>query len=236
MDDSRSAHVSRFSGSSRLVVGTGAAPSGVRSRFTTVRSNGERLRSFLLRVCGSRSFGIGARLVVAGLAVTTLVWVGGFVVPQAQGASATNMVVPDRLSAGANANANANANADPFDAAADAPSTAALSPVVSPFLGPAQSQSQSTRATVDNPVLLNSASLDDLRRLPGIGPKRAKSIVELRDRIGRFRHAEDLLRIKGIGRATLKKLKPLVRVDTSPDAGVSKSDAGTSSVGVERPP
>ncbi len=78
-------------------------------------------------------------------------------------------------------------------------------------------------ATPDDPVILNTAVADDLRRLPGIGQKRADAILALRGRLGRFRAIEDLLKVKGIGRATLKRLRPLVRLDapspSSPDAG-----------------
>ncbi len=63
-------------------------------------------------------------------------------------------------------------------------------------------------------VDLNLASEDDLRRLPGVGPTRAKAILELRARLGRFKSVDDLARIKGFGRATLRRLRPMVR--TSP--------------------
>lgn len=69
------------------------------------------------------------------------------------------------------------------------------------------------RATPESPVTLNTATLEDLRRLPGIGPKKAEAILALRTKLGKFRRAEDLLRVKGIGRGTFKKLRPLVRVD-----------------------
>jgi competence protein ComEA len=71
-------------------------------------------------------------------------------------------------------------------------------------------------ASPDDPVVLNVATGDDLRRLPGIGPKRADAILALRTRLGRFRALEDLLKVKGIGRATLKRLRPLVRLDAPP--------------------
>jgi competence protein ComEA len=73
-------------------------------------------------------------------------------------------------------------------------------------------------ATADDPVFLNQATAEDLRRLPGIGPKKADAILALRHRMGRFRQVEDLLKVKGIGRGTLKRLRPLVKLDTS-DAG-----------------
>ena len=63
-------------------------------------------------------------------------------------------------------------------------------------------------ASPDDPVILNTAAADDLRRLPGIGQKRADAILALRARLGRFRAIEDLLKVKGIGRATLKRLRP----------------------------
>lgn len=67
--------------------------------------------------------------------------------------------------------------------------------------------------SADDPVFLNTADENELRRLPGIGAKRAAAIVALRTRLGRFRAVEDLLKVKGIGRAMLKRLRPLVRLD-----------------------
>jgi competence protein ComEA len=72
------------------------------------------------------------------------------------------------------------------------------------------------RASPTDPVVLNIATPEDLRRLPGIGQKRADAIAELRARLGRFRALEDLLKVKGIGRAMLKRLRPLVRLDPAP--------------------
>jgi competence protein ComEA len=68
-------------------------------------------------------------------------------------------------------------------------------------------------ASPEDPVTLNTASFEDLRRLPGIGDKRANAILALRAHLGRFRAIEDLLKVKGIGRAMLKRLRPLVRLD-----------------------
>jgi competence protein ComEA len=82
-------------------------------------------------------------------------------------------------------------------------------------------------ATPDDPVFLNAAAADDLRRLPGIGQKRADAILALRARLGRFHAIEDLLKVKGIGRATLKRLRPLVRLDAPPADGLG--DAGSAS-------
>lgn len=92
-------------------------------------------------------------------------------------------------------------------AAATAPATASGSTVPS-----------SARASAESPVFINHASVDELRRLPGVGPKRAEAILALRQRLGRFHRVEDLLRVKGVGRATVKKWRPLVRLDAPPTA------------------
>lgn len=61
-------------------------------------------------------------------------------------------------------------------------------------------------------VRINSASAGELQQLPGIGPALAKRIVETRSS-GRFASAEDLLRVPGIGKAKLAKLRDYVEVD-----------------------
>jgi len=68
--------------------------------------------------------------------------------------------------------------------------------------------------TPDGKVILNLASLEDLRHLPGVGQKRADAILALRARLGgHFKHVNDLLRVKGIGVRGLKKILPHVVLD-----------------------
>lgn len=57
-------------------------------------------------------------------------------------------------------------------------------------------------------VNVNTAGEDELRRLPGVGPSRATAIVALRQRVQRFHAPEDLLRVRGIGRAGLRRMRP----------------------------
>jgi competence protein ComEA len=57
------------------------------------------------------------------------------------------------------------------------------------------------------PVSLNQASLEALEALPGVGPVLARRILEGRP----YERVEDLLKVKGIGPATLEKLRPYVR-------------------------
>ncbi|WP_420895055.1 ComEA family DNA-binding protein [Sorangium cellulosum] len=67
--------------------------------------------------------------------------------------------------------------------------------------------------TADGKVVLNLATEADLMRLPGVGPAKAAAILALRAKMKRFRKVDDLLRVKGLGRRSLKRLRPLVLVD-----------------------
>ncbi len=64
------------------------------------------------------------------------------------------------------------------------------------------------------PLNLNTADETELELLPGIGPVRAKAIIELRKTLGRFSDPADLLDVKGIGPRTLERMRPMVVVDT----------------------
>jgi competence protein ComEA len=58
------------------------------------------------------------------------------------------------------------------------------------------------------PIPVNTASVEELDTLPGIGPKTAQAIVEYRETHGKFNSAEDLLQVPGIGPKKLAALKP----------------------------
>jgi len=147
-----------------------------------------------------------AGLALCGLVVLSLV--GRFAVAGGQASPAAASEHPEPL------------------AAAPPPPSAALVPTPSPADASVPAPpAHPGRATADDPVFLNDATVDDLRRLPGIGEKRALAILELRRRLGRFRQVEDLLRVRGIGRSTLRKLRPLVRLD---HPAVAAGDGGAS--------
>lgn len=63
-----------------------------------------------------------------------------------------------------------------------------------------------------NLIDINRASESELQRLNGIGPAMAKRIIEYRQTHGAFSRAEDLLRVKGIGQATLNKMRPQIQI------------------------
>ena len=61
-------------------------------------------------------------------------------------------------------------------------------------------------------VNLNTATLEQLDTLPGVGPVTAQAILGWRETNGRFGAVDDLLDVKGIGEATLAELRDLVVV------------------------
>jgi competence protein ComEA len=71
----------------------------------------------------------------------------------------------------------------------------------------AQTPAKSAPAT---PVNINTATVDQLDGLPGIGPKMAARIIDYRQKNGGFKKLEDLMNIQGIGEKNFLKLKPLV--------------------------
>jgi competence protein ComEA len=73
--------------------------------------------------------------------------------------------------------------------------------------------SERAAAALERPVILNRADAAELRRLPGVGDKRARAILLLRERLGRFQKPTDLLRVKGIGPRTLERMLPRLVLD-----------------------
>ena len=60
----------------------------------------------------------------------------------------------------------------------------------------------------DWPVPLNSATLEELDTLPGIGPVTAQAILDYREANGPFSSLDELTNVYGIGEKTLEKIRP----------------------------
>ena len=59
-------------------------------------------------------------------------------------------------------------------------------------------------------VSINTADLDTLCTLPGIGPTTAEKIIDYRNTIGLFQNTDDLQKVKGIGPKKYEKLKEFI--------------------------
>jgi competence protein ComEA len=82
----------------------------------------------------------------------------------------------------------------------------------------AQNESDPTNPAEPLPVSgglinINTATLEELDRLPAIGPVIAQRIIEYRTTQGPFMSVEDILNVEGIGQATFDKIKDLITVE-----------------------
>lgn len=62
-------------------------------------------------------------------------------------------------------------------------------------------------------IRVNSAIKNELMTLPGIGEVKAQAIIDYRELNGPFMSVDELINVKGIGPATLEKIKDLVVID-----------------------
>lgn len=61
-------------------------------------------------------------------------------------------------------------------------------------------------------VNVNTATVAELELLPGVGPAKARAILEARRERGGFKSVEELEDVKGIGPAALERLRPFARI------------------------
>ncbi len=64
-----------------------------------------------------------------------------------------------------------------------------------------------TSSSANLVVNINTAPVAQLVKLPGIGPKKAQRIVELRRKLGGFKRLEDIMKVKGIGEKTFRRIR-----------------------------
>lgn len=93
----------------------------------------------------------------------------------------------------------------------DGPSAPTPSGGGGPGSPPAGSPGSPGSSGGSGPLDLNSATLDQLVELPGIGPATAQAILSHRDQHGPFGSVDELLEVRGIGPAKLEQLRTLVR-------------------------
>ena len=68
-------------------------------------------------------------------------------------------------------------------------------------------------APLPNAININTASVDELEKLPHIGRKTAEAIVEFRTVNGPFRRVEHLMQIRGVSEERFENLRPLIKIE-----------------------
>ena len=71
-------------------------------------------------------------------------------------------------------------------------------------------ENSNSSAASSGKVNINQAGLDELMTLSGIGPSKARSIMDYREQHGRFNTIEELMNVSGIGTSTFEKIKEFV--------------------------
>lgn len=65
---------------------------------------------------------------------------------------------------------------------------------------------------IDTKISINTASIDLLMTLPGIGEAKAKNIISYREKEGKFQKIEDIMNISGIGESVFEKIKDYITI------------------------
>ena len=95
--------------------------------------------------------------------------------------------------------------------------------VAKPSTAPAKTDS------LTGPIPINTASLEELQKLPRVGLKRAQQIIDERTK-SPFRSIDDLRRVSGIGAKTLETLRPWIMLDV-PEHKASPANSGNARSG-----
>jgi competence protein ComEA len=86
--------------------------------------------------------------------------------------------------------------------------------VTNPVL--AAGEVEDTQATMQEvaaeKIDINKATIEQLAMIKGIGEKKALAIIEYREMNGAFANIAELVKVKGIGESTLKKIQPFVTI------------------------
>jgi len=86
---------------------------------------------------------------------------------------------------------------------------------ITPQIGQPNSQTGFATPSIENPLNLNTATLEEFDLLPGIGPTRSADIVAYRTQHGSFKTIDEIMQVSGIGQTTFDRIKDLIYVDAT---------------------
>lgn len=72
--------------------------------------------------------------------------------------------------------------------------------------------SNSTNSLKSDKININTATAEELDKLPGVGPAKAEDIISYRESNGKFKNVDELKNVKGIGESSFEKMKEKITI------------------------
>ena len=69
-----------------------------------------------------------------------------------------------------------------------------------------------TSSSSGDVININTANLEQLMKISGVGKTKAEAIISYREKNGDFKKKEDITKVRGIGKATFEKIKDKIEV------------------------